>query len=70
MKPAVPLIQRLEDKLDASNDPALTDIAKDFEKLREELADDTPDTPDIVSILERVGPKLTNAAANAGQHTA
>ena len=66
MKAAVPLIQRLEDKLDNSNDPALTDIAKDFEKLREELADDTPDAPDIANILERVGPKLTTAAANAG----
>ena len=66
MKQAVPVIQRLEDKLDNSNDPALTDIAKDLEKLREELADDTPDGPDIASILERVGPKMTSAAANAG----
>jgi hypothetical protein len=63
---AVPLIQRLEDKLDNSNDPALTDIAKDLEKLREELADDTVDGPDVASILERLGPKVTNAAGNAG----
>lgn len=63
---AVPLIRSLEDKLDNSNDPALTDIAKDLEKLREELEDDTPDGPDIASILERLGPKVTNAAGNAG----
>jgi len=63
---AVPLIQRLEDKLDNSNDPALTDIAKDLEKLREELQDDTPDGPDIANILERLGPKVTNVAGSAG----
>ena len=63
---AVPLIQSLEDKLDNSNDPALTDIAKDLEKLREELQDDTPDGPDIASILERLGPKVTAVASKAG----
>lgn len=63
---AVPLIQSLEDKLDNSNDPALTDIAKDLEKLREELQDDTPDGPDIANILERLGPKVTAAASKAG----
>jgi hypothetical protein len=63
---AVPLIQSIEDKLDNSNDPALTDIAKDLEKLREELQDDTPDGPDIANILERLGPKVTAVASKAG----
>lgn len=63
---AVPLIRSLEDKLDASNDPALTDIAKDLEKLREELADDTVDGGDVGEILERLGPKVTNVAAKGG----
>jgi hypothetical protein len=63
---AVPLIQSIEDKLDNSNDPALTDIAKDLEKLREELADDTVDGPDVASILERLGPKVTNVASRGG----
>ena len=63
---AVPLIQSLEDKLDNSNDPALTDIAKDLEKLREELGAGTVDGGDVSEILERLGPKVTNVAANAG----
>ncbi|MDF1505915.1 hypothetical protein [Roseisolibacter sp. H3M3-2] len=63
---AIPLIQSIEDKLDNSNDPALTDIAKDLEKLREELNDDTPDGPDIANILERLGPKVTNVASKGG----
>ena len=63
---AVPLIQSIEDKLDNSNDPALTDIAKDLEKLREELSDDTISGADVASILERLGPKVTTVAANAG----
>ena len=63
---AVPLIRSLEDKLDNSNDPALTDIAKDLEKLREELSDDTVDGGDVANILERLGPKVTNAASKAG----
>ena len=63
---AVPLLQSLEDKLDASNDPELTDIAKDLEKLREELQDDTPTGSDIANILERLGPKVTKAAPKGG----
>ena len=63
---AVPLIQSLEDKLDNSNDPALTDIAKDLEKLREELSDDTVDGGDVSEILARLGPKVTNVAGKGG----
>ena len=63
---AVPLIQSLEDKLDNSNDPALTDIAKDLEKLREELSDDTVDGGDVSEILGRLGPKVTNVASKGG----
>jgi hypothetical protein len=63
---AVPLIRSLEDKLDNSNDPALTDIAKDLEKLREELDGGQVDGGDVASILERLGPKVTNAAGKAG----
>lgn len=63
---AVPLIRSLEDKLDNSNDPALTDIAKDLEKLREELDDDTVDGGDVAEILERLGPKVTGAAGKGG----
>jgi hypothetical protein len=63
---AVPLIQSLEDKLDNSNDPALTDIAKDLEKLREELSDDTVDGGDVSEILGRLGPKVTAVAGKGG----
>ncbi|MGZ8378217.1 MAG: hypothetical protein ACXW61_16885 [Gemmatirosa sp.] len=64
---AVPLIQSLEDKLDASNNPALTDIAKDLEKLREELNDaGGVNGGDVASILERLGPKVTSVASQGG----
>lgn len=63
---AIPLIQSLEDKLDNSNDPALTDIAKDLEKLREELDDDTIDGKEVGNILERLGPKVTAVADKGG----
>ena len=63
---AIPLIRSLEDKLDNSNDPALTDIAKDLEKLREELADDTVDAHDVGEIFRRLGPKVTAAASKGG----
>jgi hypothetical protein len=65
---AVPLIRSLEDKLDNSNDPALTDIAKDLEKLREELDDDDGkvDGKDVGEILRRLGPKVTAAASKGG----
>lgn len=63
---AVALIQSLEDKLDNTNDPAFTDIAKDLEKLREELQDDTIDAHDVGEIFRRLGPKVTAAASKAG----
>jgi len=67
---AVPLIRSLEDKLDNSNDPALTDIAKDLEKLREELEDSSINTGDVASILERLGPKVTAVASKGGAASA
>jgi hypothetical protein len=64
---AVRLIRSLEDKLDNSNDPALTDIAEDLEKLREELDDEAGvNGADVANILERLGPKVSDAAAKAG----
>ena len=63
---AIAIIQRFEDKLDNSNDPALTDIAKDLEKLREELKDDTVDGGDTGDILKRLGEKVTKVAAKPG----
>jgi hypothetical protein len=65
-KAAVALIRSLEDKLDNSNDPALTDIAKDLEKLREELDEGTIDTHDVGEIFRRLGPKVTTAAGKGG----
>ena len=65
---AVPLIRSLENKLDNSNDPELTDIAKDLEKLREELDDASGSVNggDVANILERLGPKVTKVAPKAG----
>jgi hypothetical protein len=63
---AITLIRSLEEKLDNSNDPELTDIATDLEKLREELDDDTIDGEDVGEILKRLGPKVTKAAPKAG----
>ena len=63
---AIAIIQRFEDKLDNSNDPDLTDIAKDLEKLREELGDDTVDGEDTSDILKRLGEKVTKVAAKPG----
>lgn len=62
---AIPLIQRLEDRLDASNIEALDEIATDLESLREELDDDTIDGPDVGDILTRLGQKTTAVAGNA-----
>jgi hypothetical protein len=64
---AVPLIRSLEDKLDNSNDPALTDIAKDLEKLREELeGGGQVNGGDVAEILGRLGPKVTTVASKGG----
>jgi hypothetical protein len=63
---AITVIRRFEDKLDNSNDPALTDIAKDLEKLREELDDDTIDGKETGDILKRLGEKVTKVAAKPG----
>lgn len=63
---AVPLIRSLEQKLDATEDPALDDIADELEKLREELEGGDINGGDIASILERLGPKVQAVAPRAG----
>lgn len=63
---AVPLIRSLEEKLDASEDPALDDIADELEKLREELDGSKIEPPEIANILERLGPKVQQVAARGG----
>ncbi len=63
---AVPLIRSLEEKLDASEDEALDDIADELEKLREELDGDKIEPPEIANILERLGPQVERVAARGG----
>jgi hypothetical protein len=63
---AVPLIRSLEEKLDASEDAALDDIADELEKLREELDGSKIEPPEIANILERLGPKVQQVAARGG----
>ena len=63
---AVPLIRSLEQKLDATEDPALDDIADELEKLREELDGGDINGGDIANILERLGPKVQAVAPRAG----
>lgn len=62
---AVPLIRSLEQKLDASEDEALDDIADELEKLREELDGDI-NGGEVANILERLGPKVAAVAPRAG----
>lgn len=62
---AVSLIRSLEQKLDATEDPALDDIADELEKLREELGGDI-NGGDVANILERLGPKVQAVAPRAG----
>lgn len=63
---AVPLIRSLEEKLDATEDAALDDIADELEKLREELDGSKIEPPEIANILERLGPKVQQVAARGG----
>ena len=70
---AVALVQRIEDRLDATDVPALDDIASDLEKLREELGESTINRGDGGTILVRLGTKTTavsNDAAVAGSAAA
>lgn len=60
---AVPLIQSIETKLQASGRPALRSIARDLTALRTELGAATVSGPRVGAILRRVGPKVTTAAA-------
>jgi len=62
---AIPIIQRIEDALDATNVEALDEMATDLESLREELDDDTIDGSEVGNILTRLGGKVTAYAPNA-----
>lgn len=62
---AVPIIQRIEDALDATNVEPLDEIATDLESLREELAGDV-NGGEIGEILVRLGEKVTAYAPQSG----
>ena len=62
---AIPIIQRIEDALDATNVEALDEMATDLESLREELDDDTIDGSEVGNILTRLGGKVTAYAPTA-----
>lgn len=62
---AVPIIQRIEDALDATNVEALDEIATDLEALREELGGDV-NAGEVSAILVRLGEKVTAYAPQAG----
>lgn len=62
---AIPIIQRIEDALDATNVEPLDEIATDLESLREELAGDV-NAADVSAILVRLGEKVTAYAPQAG----
>ena len=62
---AIPMIQRIEDALDATNVEPLDEIATDLESLREELAGDV-NAGDVSEILVRLGEKVTAYAPQAG----
>lgn len=61
---AVPIIQRIEDALDATNVEPLDEIATDLESLREELGGDV-NGADVSAILVRLGEKVTAYAPQA-----
>ena len=56
----------LQNKLAASGNPALNDIAQDLSRLHRELAGGATDGGRIGEILARVGPKVTDVAAQGG----
>lgn len=62
---AVPIIQRIEDALDATNVEPLDEIATDLESLREELGGDA-NGGEIGEILVRLGEKVTAYAPQSG----
>ena len=62
---AVPIIQRIEDALDATNVEPLDEIAPDLESLREELGGDV-NGAEVGAILVRLGEKVTAFAPQAG----
>ena len=62
---AVPIIQRIEDALDATNVEPLDEIATDLEALREELGGDV-NGADVSAILVRLGEKVTAYAPQSG----
>ena len=61
---AVPIIQRIEDALDATNVEPLDEIATDLEALREELGGDV-NGGEIGTILVRLGDRVTAYAPQA-----
>jgi hypothetical protein len=65
---AASLLSSFERKLSASNDPALTDIAKDLGELRAELTDQggQVDGEDVGEVLRKLGPKVTKVADRGG----
>lgn len=62
---AIPIIQRIEDALDATNVEPLDEIATDLESLREELGGDV-NAADVSAILVRLGEKVTAYAPQSG----
>ena len=62
---AVPIIQRIEDALDATNVEPLDEIATDLEALREELGGDV-NGAEVGAILVRLGDKVTAYAPQSG----
>ena len=61
---AVPIIQRIEDALDATNVEPLDQVAADLEALREELGGDA-NGAEIGAILVRMGERVTAYAPQA-----
>ena len=62
---AVPLIQRLEDRLDATNIEPLDQIASGLEELREELGKSPVDGKRVGTILIDVGNRTNAVGGNA-----
>ena len=61
---AIPLIQRLEDRLDATNVEPLDQIATQLEELREELAESPIDGNRVGRILVDLGNRTSDVAGN------
>lgn len=62
---ALPIIQRIEDQLDATDAEPLDEIATDLEKLREALGKSSVQGTEVAGILRGLGQKTTAVAGNA-----